>query len=198
MGGGRGAAAAGPPCHAEQLAVTASCRSVRPTPPLIPPLPQPPRASTDERCAEIATTYRNLREPRLDSLASPRTYSALLRGVKVHASQAATLFLIAPMIAVSMAAPPAPPAIACEMMPPMLRSPDCAAAVIAGSNNVTIWPSTPPPIKPEIMLPMIPRSKVGDDLPTPTPPRKRRGTAVGRRALAVRLWRLQRENLIRR
>ena len=69
------------------------------------------------------------------------------------------------MIAVSMA-PPAPPATACEMMPPMLRLPDCAAAVIAGNNNVTIWPSTPPPIKPEIMLPIIPRSKFGDDLPS--------------------------------
>src|SRR5262249_26000756 len=85
------------------------------------------------------------------------------------AYQAAALFLIAPMTAVRMA-PPAPPAIACETMPPMLRLPDCAAAVIAGSNKVTIWPSTPPPIKPEIMLPIIPRSKVGDDLPTPTPP----------------------------
>src|ERR1700730_6367413 len=82
---------------------------------------------------------------------------------------AGALFLIAPMTAVSMA-PPAPPAITCEMMPPMLRLPDCAAAVIAGSNSVTIWPSTPPPTKPEIMLPIIPRSKVGDDLPTPTPP----------------------------
>jgi hypothetical protein len=47
--------------------------------------------------------------------------------------------LIAPMIAVSMA-PAAPPAIACEMMPPMLGLPDCAAAMIAGYNNVTIWP----------------------------------------------------------
>jgi hypothetical protein len=28
-----------------------------------------------------------------------------------------------------------PPAIAREMMPPMLRVPDCAAAMIAGSNN---------------------------------------------------------------
>src|SRR5262249_58204502 len=96
----------------------------------------------------------------------------LARSPKVHqpaVHHAATLFFIAPMIAVSMA-PPAPPAIACEMMPPMLRLPDCAAAVIAGSNNVTIWPSTPPPIKPEMMLPIIPRSKVGDDLPTPTPP----------------------------
>src|SRR5262245_35614472 len=61
-------------------------------------------------------------------------------------------------------APPAPPAITCEMMPSTLRLPDCAAAVIAGSNKVTIWPSTPPPTKPEIMLPIIPRSKVGDDL----------------------------------
>jgi hypothetical protein len=31
MGGGRGAAAAGPPCHAEQLAVRHPARSVRPT-----------------------------------------------------------------------------------------------------------------------------------------------------------------------
>src|SRR5262249_48644775 len=73
------------------------------------------------------------------------------------------------MIAVSMA-PPAPPAITCEMMPSTLRLPDCAAAVMAGSNSVTTWPSTPPPIKPEIMLPIIPRSKVGDDFPTATPP----------------------------
>src|SRR5262249_35268694 len=50
--------------------------------------------------------------------------------------QAAALFLIAPMIAVSMA-PPAPPAIAWEMMPSTLRLPDCAAAVISRSNNVT-------------------------------------------------------------
>src|SRR5262249_27131489 len=83
--------------------------------------------------------------------------------------QAKALFLIAPMIAVSMA-PPAPPAIACEMMPPMLRSPDCAAATIDGSNAVTIWPSTQLPTKPETMLPIIPRSKVGEDLPAPTPP----------------------------
>src|SRR5262249_40706764 len=73
------------------------------------------------------------------------------------------------MIAVSMA-PPAPPAITCEMIPSTLRLPDCAAAVMAGSNSVTTWPSTPPPIKPEIMLPIIPRSKVGDDFPTATPP----------------------------
>src|SRR6516164_6417125 len=89
--------------------------------------------------------------------------------VHVSKRQAAALFLIAPMIAVSMA-PPAPPAITCEMIPSTLRLPDCAAAVIAGSNRLTIWPSTPPPIKPEIMLPIIPRSKVGDDFPTPTPP----------------------------
>src|SRR5262245_17184501 len=90
-------------------------------------------------------------------LACPRKVHHQLR------RQAAALFLIAPTIAVSMA-PPAPPAITCEMMPSTLRLPDCAAAVIAGSNKVTIWPSTPPPIKPEIMLPIIPRSKVGDDL----------------------------------
>src|SRR5262249_40370295 len=54
-----------------------------------------------------------------------------------HSRQAAALFLIAPTIAVSMA-PPAPPAITCEMMPSTLRLPDCAAAVIAGSNKVTI------------------------------------------------------------
>jgi len=58
--------------------------------------------------------------------------------------QAAALFLIAPTIAVSIA-PPAPPATTCEIMPPMLKSPDCAAAVTAGSARVTIWPSTPPP-----------------------------------------------------
>src|SRR5262249_51955673 len=84
--------------------------------------------------------------------------------------QATALFLIAPMIAVSMA-PPAPPATTCEMIPWTLRSPDCAAAVTAGSTRLTIWPSTPPPTKPEIMLPIIPRSNVGDDLPTPAPPR---------------------------
>src|SRR5262249_4078105 len=39
---------------------------------------------------------------------------------------------------------PAPPAITCEMIPSTLRLPDCAAAVIAGSNSVTTWPSTPP------------------------------------------------------
>src|SRR5262245_1064346 len=96
-------------------------------------------------------------------LACPRKVHHQLR------RQAAALFLIAPTIAVSMA-PPAPPAITCEMIPSTLRLPDCAAAVIAGSNKVTIWPSTPPPIKPEIMLPIIPRSKVGDDFPTATPP----------------------------
>src|SRR5215468_8156833 len=91
------------------------------------------------------------------------------RAASADSRQAVALFFIAPTIAVSMA-PPAPPAIACEMIPPTLRLPDCAAAVIAGSSKVTIWPSTPPPIKPEIMLPIIPRSKVGDDLPTATPP----------------------------
>src|SRR5262249_47387249 len=83
--------------------------------------------------------------------------------------QAAALFMTAPMIAVRMA-PPAPLAITCEIIPSTLRLPDCAAAVIAGSNKITIWPSTPPPTKPEIMLPIIPRSKVGDDLPMATPP----------------------------
>jgi hypothetical protein len=47
---------------------------------------------------------------------------------RVEECQAAALFLIAPMIAVRIA-PPAPPAIACETMPPMLRLPDCAAAM---------------------------------------------------------------------
>src|SRR5262249_612017 len=56
------------------------------------------------------------------------------RAASADARQAAALFLIAPMIAVSMA-PPAPPAIACEMIPSTLRLPDCAAAVIAGSNR---------------------------------------------------------------
>src|SRR5262249_9214326 len=83
--------------------------------------------------------------------------------------QAAALFLIAPMIAVSIA-PPAPPAIACEMMPPTLRLPDCAAAMTAGINNVPIWPRSPPPTRPAMTLPIMPRSKVGDDLPAPTPP----------------------------
>jgi len=55
----------------------------------------------------------------------------------VERRQAAALFLIAPMIAVSIA-PPAPPAIACETMPLTLRLPDCAAAMTAGINNVTI------------------------------------------------------------
>src|SRR5262249_3699595 len=44
------------------------------------------------------------------------------------------LFLIAPMIAVSMA-PPAPPAITCETIPPILRLPDCAAATTDGKNR---------------------------------------------------------------
>src|SRR5262245_4207785 len=38
------------------------------------------------------------------------------------------------------------------------------------SNSVTICPSTPPPAKPAMMFPTVPRSKVGDDLPAPTPP----------------------------
>src|SRR5271165_4446442 len=83
--------------------------------------------------------------------------------------QAAALFLIAPISAVSIA-PPAPPAIACETMAPTLRLPDCTAVMIDGSNNVTIWPSTPQPTRPETMLPTVPRSNVGDDLPAPTPP----------------------------
>src|SRR6516165_8678123 len=84
--------------------------------------------------------------------------------------QAAALFLIAPMSAVSMA-PPAPPATTCEMTPPTLKLPVCAAAMIDGSNNVTTWPSTPPPTSPETTLPIVPRSKFGDALPAPTPPR---------------------------
>src|SRR5262249_21742766 len=80
-----------------------------------------------------------------------------------------TLFLIAPMIAVSIA-PPAPPAITCDTIPPILGLPDCAAATTDDSANVTIWPSTPPPTKPEIMFRIVPRSKVGDDLPVAPPP----------------------------
>ena len=68
---------------------------------------------------------------------SPIRGSSLSPKNRSAARQVAALFLMAPMIAVSMA-PPAPPAIACEMMPPMLRLPDCAAAIIAGNNNVTI------------------------------------------------------------
>src|SRR5262249_56427623 len=41
--------------------------------------------------------------------------------------------------AVSMA-PPAPPAITCETIPPILRLPDCAAATTDGGDNVTIRP----------------------------------------------------------
>ena len=70
------------------------------------------------------------------------------------------------MIAVSIA-PPTPPAITCEIMPPTLRWPVAAAATTDGSANVTIWPSTPPPTKPEIMLPIVPTSKLGDALPAP-------------------------------
>ena len=60
--------------------------------------------------------------------------------------------MIAPMIAVRMA-PPAPPATNWEMMLPMLKLPDSAAAITEGSARVTIWPSTPPPTKPETMFP---------------------------------------------
>jgi hypothetical protein len=80
--------------------------------------------------------------------------------------QAAALFLIAPMSAVSMA-PPAPPATTCEITPLAVRLPDWAAATTDGSNNVTTWPRTPPPTRPEMMLPAVPRSNVGDDLPAP-------------------------------
>src|ERR1700760_4396817 len=84
-------------------------------------------------------------------------------------SQAAALFLMAPMIAVSMA-PPAPPATACETIPLTLKFPDCAAARTEGSNRVATCPSSPPPTRPEMMFPAVPRSNVGDDLPAPTPP----------------------------
>jgi hypothetical protein len=63
--------------------------------------------------------------------------AALLRSSRKADVQAATLFLIAPISAVSMA-PPAPPAITWEIMPPILRLPDCAAATTEGSNKVTI------------------------------------------------------------
>src|SRR5215831_12323607 len=79
------------------------------------------------------------------------------------------LFLIAPMIAVSIA-PPAPPATSWEITPPTLKLPDCAAAMTDGRANVTIWPSTPPPTKPEMIFPTVPRSNVGDDLPVAAPP----------------------------
>jgi hypothetical protein len=69
--------------------------------------------------------------------------------------QAAALFLIAPMSAVSMA-PPAPPATACEITPPTLRLSDWAAAKTDGSISVTTWPRTPPPTGPEMMLPAVP------------------------------------------
>src|SRR6516225_9345347 len=67
------------------------------------------------------------------------------------------------MIAVRMA-PPAPPATTWEMMLPMLKLPDSAAAITEGSARVTIWPSTPPPTRPETMFPTVPRSKLGDAL----------------------------------
>src|SRR3974377_738321 len=73
------------------------------------------------------------------------------------------------MIAVRMA-PPAPPAANGEMMLQILKWPDSAAAITEGSARVTIWPSTPPPTRPETMFPTVPRSKLGDALPTPAPP----------------------------
>jgi hypothetical protein len=33
-------------------------------------------------------------------------------------------------------------AITCEIVPPILRLPDSAAAITDGNNKVTIWPST--------------------------------------------------------
>src|SRR6516225_1515430 len=63
--------------------------------------------------------------------------ASLIQVNKCLGVQAATLFLIAPMIAVSMA-PPAPPAISCETTPPTLRCPATAAATTDGSANVTI------------------------------------------------------------
>src|SRR6516164_1676748 len=39
-----------------------------------------------------------------------------------------------------------------------------------GSLVLALAPSTPPLTRPETMLPIIPRSKVGDDLPAPAPP----------------------------
>ena len=82
------------------------------------------------------------------------------------ARQAAALFLIAPMTAVMRR-----PRLRRSpvKMPPILRSPDCAAAVIAGSStdNPAEHPTSD---QTRIILPIIPRSKFGDDLPTPTPP----------------------------
>src|SRR6516164_7674555 len=63
-----------------------------------------------------------------------QTAQATLAGLR-RERQAMALFLMAPMIAVSMA-PPAPPAITCETMPPILRLPDSAAATTDGSANV--------------------------------------------------------------
>jgi hypothetical protein len=114
------------------------------------------------------TLYR-IGRARVFALRQDTTLHAPCSVVAVEGYQAAALFFIAPIIAVSIA-PPAPPAIACEIMPPTLRLPDCTAAMTEGNSNVTIWPSTPPPTKPETMLPTVPRSNVGDDLPAPTPP----------------------------
>jgi hypothetical protein len=65
--------------------------------------------------------------------------AALLDGLRVGRGRneqiapndlaAIALFLMAPMRALSMA-PPAPPAMACEIIPPILRLPDCAAVMI--------------------------------------------------------------------
>src|SRR5690348_5022348 len=64
-------------------------------------------------------------------------------------SQAAALFLMAPMSAVRMA-PPAPPATTCETTPLTDRLPDWAAARTDGNNSVTTCPRTPPPTRPEM------------------------------------------------
>src|ERR1700738_5314132 len=116
----------------------------------------------------IPPRYNRREDRSVDPSASAYINLTLRRKIELPQRHAA-LFLMAPMTAVSMA-PPAPPAIAYETIPPTLRLPDCAAATIDGSNNVTIWPSTPPPTRPETMLPIMPRSKVGDDFPAPTPP----------------------------
>jgi len=95
--------------------------------------------------SRLIQTHGRLRHVRFGPKADKEAEPTFSRGYDLKgyaaARQAAALFLIAPTIAVSMA-PPAPPAITCEMIPSTLRLPDCAAAVIAGSNKVTIWPST--------------------------------------------------------
>src|SRR5262252_6438658 len=102
--------------------------------------------------------------------AAGRVSSGLVWGDCRARSQAAALFLMAPTMAVRIA-PPAPPATACETIPLTLKFPDCAAARTEGSNRVATCPSSPPPTRPEMMFPAMPRSNVGDDLPAPTPPR---------------------------